>query len=712
MTSSSRLLTALTAAALVLAACTGVQDTEAPVVEITSPAEQSEFTVAETVIISGSSDDNRQVREVRISIGGEHHTTVVPAENGDWQASWQPDAVGEHTITAVAVDLAHNESQPDSVTILIVPDPTVPGSVSGTLRRAVPDAPTTTEALSRSGRADIVPGQLFIVFEHGRPDLQLGTASAGLSTAAAEGFSFRADGSFSYQGEEFTRLRNYPTASGLALYSFAEADEQATWELAAELEGRSTIREVIPNLMVESQALPDDPLFGIQAWHLTQLNLPAAWDIETGDSSEVYVAVLDSGSYPHSDINWAEVGANFVNWDPEDGPQEGSIEDHQTLSGGSSHGTHVAGTIGAVTNNGEGVAGVNWHLRPIPVKVLGAAGSGSFAGLFEGLIWAAGLDMPEYGGHVNPNPARVANLSLGGLWGDVCPAAFDELFEAIYQLTGLITVVAAGNEGSPGNPFVPAACDSVITVGATGPTGARAYYSNYGTKVDVFAPGGDADYLHPVPELAEQGVFAGVLSTDWVTGPADAEDFDTETFGFAQGTSMAAPHVSGVVSLMLAAEPSLNREQVRERLHAASYPLSIEECGFVAPGLGGLNQCGAGLLDAEAALLGIEVLATTATVWAVPFSGEEAPVIDYSDLGSLDLMTGYKAEGAAQADGSFEFEFTALPPGGYVMVGIEQRRADAGIGTTDRLATEVITLEADGAVDLELETTPIYLTVR
>src|SRR5690625_6078761 len=141
MTSSSRLLTALTAAALVLAACTGVQDTEAPVIEITSPAEQSEFTVAETVIISGSSDDNRQVREVRISIGGEHHNTVVPAENGDWQASWEPDAVGEHTITAVAVDLARNESQRDSGTLLGVPDPTVPGSGRRTLPRRGPQRP-------------------------------------------------------------------------------------------------------------------------------------------------------------------------------------------------------------------------------------------------------------------------------------------------------------------------------------------------------------------------------------------------------------------------------------------------------------------------------------------------------------------------------------------------------------------------------------------
>ncbi len=701
-----RLLVSVGAAALLLVACQGILDNEAPVVAILTPADGSTVQVGDTVDISGSSSDNGQVRQVSVTVGGEHLTTTVPDETGAWSVVWQPAEQGDTTITATAVDAGGKGSNPASVTVTVTGDPTVPGSVTGTLRREVPEAPAAAGPAA-SARGSIEPGQLFIAFANGRPEVQLGTASADLDAAAAEGFSFRADGSFSYQGLAFSQARAYPVESGLALYTFPGLSEAETWDLAEELERRSTVRAAIPNLIVHSQQVtPDDPLYAYQAWHYEQLNLPNAWELEDGASAPVHVAVLDTGSYPHPDIAWAATGVNLVNFNGV-GPSEGAMEDPGTIFPGSPHGTHVAGTIGALTNNGDGVAGVNWHLEPIPVKVLGQTGSGNFAGVFEGLFWAAGFDFDYYDGHVNPNPAQVANLSLGGLWGDVCPPEFNEIFELVYQLTGMVTVVAAGNDGSPANPFMPAACDAVITVGATGPTGARAYYSNYGSQVDVFAPGGDADYPHPHPDFSEI-TFAGVLSTDWDV----ANMTDAPSYGFNQGTSMAAPHVAGVVSLMLAQDPGLSREEIRERLHAASYPLTETECGFVAPGLAGLNQCGAGLLDAEAALLGIEVLATTASVWAVPFSGGDAPEIGYSNLGDLDLITSYRASGTAQADGSFEFEFTDLPPGSYVLVGLEQRNADTGVGTTDRLATQVIELEAGGAVDVELEVTPLYLLLR
>jgi serine protease len=237
------------------------------------------------------------------------------------------------------------------------------------------------------------------------------------------------------------------------------------------------------------------------------------------------------------------------------------------------HGTHVAGTIGAVTNNSQGVAGVNWQAKLLSVRVLGKCG-GYTSDIVEGMRWAAGLPVP--GVPNNPNPAKVLNLSLGGNINS-CPDTYQSAINAVNAAGGIV-VVAAGNSNSSAAGFTPANCNGVITVGATNRSGVRARYSNYGSVVDISAPGGDS--------------AGGVLSTanTGAQGPA------SDSYEYKQGTSMAAPHVAGVASLMLAINPTLNFTQTETILKLTAKPFG--------PGhsCNGSTTCGAGIVNAHAAL--------------------------------------------------------------------------------------------------------------
>lgn len=572
------------------------------------------------------------------------------------------------------------------------------GSVQGTLTRA--SAPAGPQVASQSAEiADIVPGQIFVAFEHGRPDVQMTTNSEGLSLAAVEGFAFGLDGGFSYKGVEAEQARSYPTRSGLALFKVDGLDVESTRALVDELRATSTVSSVFPNWILEAQQVAvDDEFYDLQAWHYEQLNLPAAWAIETGESNAVPVVVLDAGAFEHPDIKFAATGANFVRrTDGSRDPSEGDVDYFWSLPNGTDHGLHVAGTIAAHTDNGVGVAGVNWIVTPTQVKVLGASGAGTLDGIIEGVYWAAGYDDPTFGGHINPDPARVINMSLGGMIGVPCPPALDQVFKDAYTLSRAITVVAAGNDAGPADPFFPASCPSVITVGATGPTGARADYSGYGAYVDVFAPGGDVNFEHP----ADSRYRAAVVSTTYSSaGP---------TCGFKEGTSMAAPHVAGVVSLMLAREPDLSLEEVRARLINASRPLTLAECNVSAAGLEGLNLCGAGLLDAEAALLGENLTADnlSAVVYAVPYEGA-VPDLRLSDLGSLETLAAHSTVAQARPDGSWSYRLTGLPAGDYLIVGLEQLQSGEGVGMMDRFGVEEVTVVAGQTRQANIVATPVW----
>jgi subtilisin family serine protease len=206
----------------------------------------------------------------------------------------------------------------------------------------------------------------------------------------------------------------------------------------------------------------------------------------------------------------------------------------------------VAGTIGAPGNDGLGGTGVNWNLRIRPVRVLGTNGSGSFFDIAQGVLYAAGLPAAGATGTVQAaEGAKIINMSLGG------PGNSTTLHNAVISANsaGSLIIAAAGNQGTS-VPQYPAAYPETISVSAVSPARTLSSFSSYGSTIDIAAPGG---------ELAN-GFTHGVYSERWsYAGGAF-------TYEFLQGTSMAAPHVSGVAALLLAQDPSLSADQIRSRL--------------------------------------------------------------------------------------------------------------------------------------------------
>jgi serine protease len=251
------------------------------------------------------------------------------------------------------------------------------------------------------------------------------------------------------------------------------------------------------------------------------------------------------------------------------------------------HGTHTAGTIGAASNNGVGVAGINWQSKILPVRVLGKCG-GYMSDIIDGMRWSAGLSVT--GVPANANPAKVINMSLGG-----AGSCSSEMQTAVNQVVaaGTTIVVSAGNSNLNASGFTPASCNGVITVAATSISGNKASYSNYGATIEISAPGGDTGNL---------------IASTWNTGTtiplADA-------YAYMGGTSMAAPHVAGVASLLYSLNQHLTPAEVLAHLQASV-------TAFPAGGTCTTANCGSGIVNAGAAVLripptAVELLSFTAT---------------------------------------------------------------------------------------------------
>ncbi|MCA9837852.1 MAG: S8 family serine peptidase [Trueperaceae bacterium] len=450
--------------------------------------------------------------------------------------------------------------------------PVVPGSISGTLY--MPGQVDGAGLDSRRYDLRQTPAQ---------PDIRAGEVivkfkSTGLTTLAEVEplASYR----FAGQGLERSRLMGLQNT---ALYR-VNLDVGQTLALVADLNARPDVEYAEPNYMMYALKVPNDEFYEVQ-WHYPLMNLEKAWDIEDGTSNPVTVAVVDTGLLPHPDLAGVNVGGyDFITSPDISGDGDGRDPDPTDLGQESGyHGGHVAGTVAAKTNNGSGLAGVSWGAKIVPIRVLGVTGGGTMADIIDGTLWAGGESIS--GIPSNPNPAKVINLSLGGE--QPCSAAEEEAFQ-ILKNKGIVVVVAAGNSDSDAGFFSPASCDNVITVGAIGPTGERAPYSNYGSKIDVMATGGDTGKSF---DFNGQQLAAGVWST--------LKDDETGNFTFAayQGTSMAAPHIAGIAALMLSKDPNLTPDQVLARLVDSAVPLSASKC--LRPSG---NECGAGLVDAAAAL--------------------------------------------------------------------------------------------------------------
>jgi serine protease len=377
-----------------------------------------------------------------------------------------------------------------------------------------------------------------------------------------------------------------------------------------------------PDRRMYPMATPNDPQYTNQ-WHymapateIGGVNLPGAWDITTGSSS-IVVAVIDTGiRFDHADLAGRTVtGYNFISdaWmagngsagspgrsaDASDLGDWVAVNDCDTgskASDSSWHGTHVAGTIGAKTNNSVGVAGINWTSKILPVRVLGKCG-GYDSDIIDGMRWAAGLSVS--GVPANANPAKVLNLSLGG--DGSCDSTWQR---AITDVTnkGATVVVAAGNSTADAAGFTPANCTGVISVAATNRSGGRASYSNYGTIVKIAAPGGAQSVAND-----PNGVLS-TLNTGTTTPVADS-------YQYYQGTSMAAPHVAGIASLMLSANPSLTPALVLSNIQSTARAFPGSGCTPSTP-------CGAGIIDAAAA-----VSSVASTDMSIAIAGSPSSVI-------------------------------------------------------------------------------------
>jgi len=384
----------------------------------------------------------------------------------------------------------------------------------------------------------------------------------------------------------------------------AKAIDRVVEEIAADPAVRYVERDSLQHaLQAPNVHRPNDAHYASHQWHfhdpLGGANAPAAWTRSRGEG--VVVAVLDTGILPdHPDFHAARLlaGYDFISHpfisrrsaagrvpgavDPGDwSPEASECSSKSKVEHSSWHGTHVAGTIAQRMDNLEGGTGLAPAVTLLPVRVLGRCG-GTLSDIVDAIIWAAGgsvAGVPD-----NADPAQIINLSLGGE--ERCSGAYQEAIDAAVA-RGSVVVVAAGNSEMDARRFSPAGCSNVITVAATGATGSKAGYSNFGTSVDLSAPGGDG-----------QGSILGFVWQAGHTGKTTAASGVHAYLGY-KGTSMAAPHVAATAALVQSARSAAGRLPLSParmeallRQTARPFPVMPDPA----------TPMGRGILDATAAL--------------------------------------------------------------------------------------------------------------
>jgi subtilisin family serine protease len=357
-------------------------------------------------------------------------------------------------------------------------------------------------------------------------------------------------------------------------------------EVQAALAASPVVENVEPNRIRRADMVPNDPNYSSQAAYLEAMHLPEAWDRTVG-SDNLTLAIIDSGvDFTNPDLapRLRSDGYDFVNNDSNPTDDFG-------------HGTMVAGIAAAQTNNGKGVAGATWQGRILPIKVLDSRGQASDEDIAAGITYAV-----DHG-------ASVINLSLGG------PGASTTLQTAVDYATShnVVVVAAAGNDGGTADatvPHYPAACNGVISVGATDSSGNLASFSSYGPWVDVVAPG------------------ESILTTTYTAA----------RYGRGSGTSFSSPLVAGVALLLRSADPSANQATITSRIIRSAD-------GSVPPACGGSST--AGMVDALAAL-GMSNTFTTASAsrsgyWVLASNGGVCPFGSVPYLGDAPLPAGTNA---------------------------------------------------------------------
>ncbi|MGI5404579.1 S8 family serine peptidase [Streptomyces sp. CA-135486] len=425
-------------------------------------------------------------------------------------------------------------------------------------------------------------------------------------------------------------------AGGAALVDLGgKASKKDLTEVLDAFRADPSVASVEPDIRAYAMAVTPNDTEYTKQWDLFEatggMNVPGAWDKTTG--SGVTVAVIDTGYAAHTDLAANVVsGYDFIstaadardgNGRDSDAKDEGdwNATDGECGTGSKAgdsswHGTHVAGTIAATAGNSKGVAGIAYNAKIQPVRVLGKCG-GSSADIADAITWASGGTVP--GVPANPNPAKVINMSLGGASAS-CPSVYQNAINGAVS-RGTTVVVAAGNSNANASGFTPANCSGVINVASTSREGNRSFYSNFGSIVDVSAPGGETRRATDTPGTVTTPQN-GILST--LNSGATTQS--TENYKPYQGTSMAAPHIAGLAALLKSAKSTLTPAEIEAAIKSNARPLP----GTCTDG------CGAGIADAAKT-----VNAITGTTGGTTFSNTaDVTIADNSTVSSSIAVTG------------------------------------------------------------------------
>jgi len=399
-------------------------------------------------------------------------------------------------------------------------------------------------------------------------------------------------------------------APGWAVVKTSRALNQAeATQFVQEMKANPAVERVEIDRMYRSMAdaspnfTPNDPQTFAQ-WNFYNakagVNATQAWDISQGEG--VVVAVIDTGiTQGNPDLQNNVIpgydmitdkrisrratdervagGWDIGDWIEQDYCTGWATGGSHAAKDSSWHGSHVAGTVAQETNNGLNMAGLAFKAKVQPVRVLGSCG-GFGSDIADGIVWAAGGSVP--GLPANPTPAEVINMSLGSVNPSTCPAAYQDAIDEAIGL-GSIVVVAAGNDNAVAGSYTMSSCNNVISVGATGINGGKTYYSNYGSRVDLSAPGGNA-------ENSNDGWIFQVINAGTKSPTAE-----WAPLGLV-GTSMASPHVAAAVAMVQSVVPTpLSWSQMRDLLTSTVKPF-----GTTIPAS---TPIGAGILDINAALV-------------------------------------------------------------------------------------------------------------
>lgn len=430
--------------------------------------------------------------------------------------------------------------------------------------------------------------------------------------------------------ETASRMRQIQASTGVALsvkrqmggalqlMSVANPGGDDPEAVAAKLRQDPRIADAVPDRWLRlHDTAPNDPLFasnqvylGSPAQAVGGVNLPRAWD-RTRGSNALVIAVVDTGYLPHPDLaprliqgfdfitsdtvsNDTQTGRDNDPTDPGDNVPAGfACPDGTVISAAapnSWHGTRVASVLGAVTNNGSNIAGIDWNARIQPVRVSGRCGA-QLSDTVDGMRWAGGLSVP--GVADNPTPARVINVSLGG---GSCSTIEQQAINDL-AARGAVVVAASGNlepGEAPHGVEAPADCTGVIAVTAHANDGENSNFAVDGPEVTLSAPGGGCGRSKASNGTCPANTQS-FIATLFNTGQTSLGSFNVVG---SQGTSFSAPMVSGVVGLMLAANPSLTPAQIIRVLQSSARPHPAGTFCVTQSSPG----CGAGLLDADAAV--------------------------------------------------------------------------------------------------------------